>query len=53
MRLLEQAGWIFLSGAKHDMAKHPDRPGIKIPIPRHSEINEYTAANILKSAGLK
>ncbi|MDK9710409.1 type II toxin-antitoxin system HicA family toxin [Acidaminobacter sp.] len=53
LRLLEQAGWIFTSGAKHDMAKHPDHPGVKIPIPRHSEINDYTAASIMKSAGLK
>lgn len=53
LRLLEQAGWEFSSGAKHDMAKHPDHPGIKIPIPRHIEINEYTASSILKSAGLK
>jgi hypothetical protein len=34
------------------MAKHPDKPGFKIPIPRHTEINEYTAKQILKEAGL-
>lgn len=53
IRLLEQAGWIFSPGAKHDMAKHPNYPGIKIPIPRHTEINDYTPASILKTAGLK
>jgi predicted RNA binding protein YcfA (HicA-like mRNA interferase family) len=53
LQLLKQAGWIITSGNKHDMAKHPERPGIKIPIPRHIEINEYTATSILKCAGLK
>lgn len=50
---LKAAGWIIISGAKHDMAKHPNYPGVKIPIPRHTEINEYTAEGILKTAGLK
>lgn len=31
-------------------AKPGGRP---IPIPRHTEINEYTAKSILKAAGLK
>ncbi|MBS3994413.1 MAG: type II toxin-antitoxin system HicA family toxin [Alkaliphilus sp.] len=53
IRLLEQAGWMFSSGTRHDMAKHPDHPGIKIPIPRHTEINDFTAIGILKKAGLK
>lgn len=51
-RKLIQAGWTIIPGARHDMAKHPNRPGIKIPIPRHTEINEYTAKGILKDAGL-
>ena len=49
---LEKAGWKLSSGAKHDMMKNPNKPGIKIPIPRHTEINEYTAKEILKEAGL-
>lgn len=53
IKRLENAGWILINGSKHDMVKHPDRSGIKIPIPRHSEINEYTAKQILKEAGLK
>jgi predicted RNA binding protein YcfA (HicA-like mRNA interferase family) len=52
IRKLEQTGWTLTSGARHDMAKHPDHPGIKIPIPRHVEINEHTAKGILKDAGL-
>jgi len=33
---LESAGWVITHGTGHDMAKHPDQPGIKIPIPRHT-----------------
>jgi predicted RNA binding protein YcfA (HicA-like mRNA interferase family) len=50
---LKKEGWEITNGAKHDMAKHPNKPGIKIPIPRHTEINEYTANQILKEAGIK
>ncbi|HHY41496.1 MAG TPA: type II toxin-antitoxin system HicA family toxin [Thermoanaerobacterales bacterium] len=53
IRKLKKAGWEISSGAKHDMATHKDRPGFKLPIPRHTEINEYTAKQILKEVGLK
>lgn len=53
IKKLEAAGWILTSGAKHDMAKNPGKQGIKIPIPRHAEINEITANQILKEAGLR
>ncbi len=49
---LKAAGWVITAGRKHDMAKHPDKPGIKIPLPRHNEIPEYTARGILEAAGL-
>ena len=49
---LIEAGWIITSGKRHDMAKHPKKTGIKIPLPRHREINEYTAQGILEKAGL-
>ena len=52
-RQLKQADWEISQGKKHDMAKHPKKPGIKIPLPRHNEIPEYTAQGILKEAGLK
>lgn len=52
IRKLEQAGWIITAGARHDMAKHPEHPGMKIPIPRHTELNDITAKGILKDAGL-
>jgi predicted RNA binding protein YcfA (HicA-like mRNA interferase family) len=53
IRKLKKAGWEVLHGAKHDIAKHPNKQGIRIPIPRHTEINEYTANQILKEAGLE
>ena len=52
-RILIAAGWEITNGKKHDLAKHPAKPGIKIPLPRHKEINEYTAIGILETAGLK
>jgi len=52
IKKLQAAGWKITSGGHHDMAEHPSKPG-KIPIPRHNEINEYTAKGILKDAGLK
>jgi hypothetical protein len=50
---LKSAGWIITAGSNHDLAKHPLRPGEKIPIPRHNEINEYTAKGILHAAGIE
>ncbi|MCL5290338.1 MAG: type II toxin-antitoxin system HicA family toxin [Bacillota bacterium] len=52
-KILKAAGWEITSGKRHDMAKHPDKPGIKISLPRHKEINEYTAKGILEQAELK
>jgi predicted RNA binding protein YcfA (HicA-like mRNA interferase family) len=51
-KILKIAGWEITHGKRHDMAKHPKRPGIKIPLPRHIEINEYTSKGILELAGL-
>lgn len=53
LRKLEKAGWQITHGGNHDLATHPDRPGLKIPIPRHNEIKEITARGILKDAGLE
>lgn len=52
-KALRAAGWTIFSGGGHDMAVHPQKPGVKIPLPRHKEINENTAKGILKAAGLK
>ena len=53
VKQLTNAGWVVTKENPHDKAKHPDKPGVKIPIPHHTEINEFLAKAILKQAGLK
>ncbi len=53
-RKLIAAGWIITEGGSHEQAKHPDKPGIKISIHRHTgDIPTGTLNKILKDAGLK
>lgn len=53
-RKLITEGWIITEGGNHSLATCPDKPGVKIPIPRHtSDVPTGTLKNILKSAGLK
>ncbi|MBN1425912.1 type II toxin-antitoxin system HicA family toxin [Candidatus Fermentibacteria bacterium] len=48
-RRLRHLGWRFLRhGGKHDVWAKGDR---EVIVPRHNEINEYTAKAILKEAG--
>jgi len=51
-KALKEAGWTIIHGGNHDLATHPQKPGVKIPIPRHREIKEYLAKGILEDAGL-
>ena len=54
LKLLKQNGWFIDDGKRHHLATNPDKPGIKIPIPRHKgDIPLGTLNNILKAAGLK
>jgi predicted RNA binding protein YcfA (HicA-like mRNA interferase family) len=54
IRKLTAAGWVIIEGGGHQMATHPDRPGIKVPIHRHTgDIPAGTLNNILKATGLK
>lgn len=54
LRLLKQNGWDITDGARHHLATNSQKPGIKIPIPRHKkDIPTGTLHNILKNAGLK
>ena len=51
---LLNAGWIITHGKAHDLATNPQKPGIKIPIPRHTgDIPKGTMKSILKDAGFK
>ncbi|MCL2415786.1 MAG: type II toxin-antitoxin system HicA family toxin [Defluviitaleaceae bacterium] len=53
-KLLKSEGWEISHGKAHDQATHPQKPGIKIPIPRHTgDIPKGTLNSILKDAGLK
>jgi predicted RNA binding protein YcfA (HicA-like mRNA interferase family) len=53
-RRLIAAGWAIKEGGGHQMATHPDKPGIKIPIHRHAgDIPTGTLHKILRDAGLK
>ena len=51
IRLLNKGGWKVKHGGKHGIAVHSSKPG-KIPVPHGSQINDYTAKEILKKAGL-
>ena len=51
IKKLEKAGFVFKEhGANHDTYK---RGSDTEQVPRHNEINEITARNILKKWGLK
>jgi predicted RNA binding protein YcfA (HicA-like mRNA interferase family) len=53
-RKLIAEGWVFTQGGGHEMATHPDKPGVKVPIHRHSgDIPAGTLNKILKDTGLK
>lgn len=52
-KVLKKAGWVISHGTKHDFAKHPQKLGVRIQLPRHAEVNENTANGILEAAGLK
>lgn len=50
VKILKSNGYYFLrSGGNHDIYTNGE---IMIPVPRHKEINEITAKEILKEAGL-
>jgi len=52
-RKLISAGWKITQGGNHELATHPQKPGIKIPIHRHTgDIPAGTLNNILKATGL-
>ena len=49
-----KAGWIITHGRAHDQAANPQKPGVKIPIPRHTgDIPKGAAKAILRDAELE
>ncbi|MEE3480518.1 MAG: type II toxin-antitoxin system HicA family toxin [Lachnospiraceae bacterium] len=49
-RIEAAGGTLQRAGSRHDIYIMPD--GKSIPVPRHREIKETTAAEILKDAGV-
>ena len=49
-RLLRE-GWTMEGGTKHEKFAHPERPGMKIMIPRHRTLTPGVARSIAKAAG--
>jgi predicted RNA binding protein YcfA (HicA-like mRNA interferase family) len=47
---LERDGWQGRAGGKHDVFKHPARPG-RIVVPRHRVLSPGVAREIAKVAG--
>jgi predicted RNA binding protein YcfA (HicA-like mRNA interferase family) len=52
-RKLKKAGWSLKPGGKHQKGTNPNHPGIVLTVPNGSKINDITAKEILKDAGLK
>jgi predicted RNA binding protein YcfA (HicA-like mRNA interferase family) len=53
-RALVKAGWTITHGKAHDQATNSQKPGVKIPIPRHKgDIPKGTLNSIMKDAGIK
>ncbi len=53
-RKLVANGWTITQGGSHEMATHPKKPGVKVPIHRHTgDIPIGTLNKILKDTGLK
>jgi len=53
-RKLAAAGWKIEEGGNHSIATHTDKPGILVPIHRHTgDIPTGTLHKILKDTGLK
>ena len=47
-------GWKITQGSRHELATHVDKPGVIIPIHRHTgDIPTGTLNDMLKKAGLK
>ena len=53
-RELVAAGWLIKQGGRHELAIHPKKPGVQVPIHRHTgDIPTGTLNKILKDTGLK
>jgi len=54
IRKLTKSGWVITHGKAHDLATNQKKPGVKIPIPRHSgDIPIGTVKSIMRDAGIE
>jgi mRNA interferase HicA len=47
---LKREGWECRHGGRHDVFKHPERPG-RIVVPRHRQLSPGVAREIAETAG--
>ncbi|MDR1136640.1 MAG: type II toxin-antitoxin system HicA family toxin [Clostridiales Family XIII bacterium] len=53
-RKLITAGWTITEGSRHELATHPNKPGVQVAIHRHAgDIPNRTLNKLLKATGLK
>jgi len=53
-KLVEEDGWYLVRTKKHNIYRHPTKPGVlTIPKGKSKEIPKGTLQQILKAAGLK
>ena len=48
---LRQNGWFSEGCTNHEKFAHPERPGIKIMVPRHRTLTPGVARSIARAAG--
>ena len=53
VKRLKAEGWRGVEGGNHSKFTHPDRPGVLVVVPRHTEVSSGVARSIAKSAGWK
>jgi predicted RNA binding protein YcfA (HicA-like mRNA interferase family) len=48
---LGREGWLLKEGGAHALYSHPEKPGVRIVLPRHREVSPNVARSIAKLAG--
>ena len=48
---LIREGCESIGGAKHERFRHPDKPGVRIVVPRHRVVSAGIAVDTAKKAG--
>jgi mRNA interferase HicA len=50
---LEREGWLLKEGGEHSIYKREGSPGVRIVVPRHTQLSPGVAQLIAKLAGWK